>query len=114
MAMQFFLLTLNERITSCSVSYTHLDVYKRQILLTWTEDPTTTITIDWHTAENQSQQLFFREKGKEKWEVESGKTHPFPFSDRFEMCIRDRISTKRFMINSPLKNLARQKPRLIH
>ena len=53
------------------------------IFLTWTEDPTTTISIDWHTAENQSQQLFFREKGKEKWEVESGKTHPFPFSDRF-------------------------------
>lgn len=31
------------------------------IFLTWTEDPTTTISIDWHTAENQSQKLFFRE-----------------------------------------------------
>lgn len=53
------------------------------ILLTWTEDPTTTISIDWHIAENQPQQLFFREKGKEIWKAESSKTHPFPFSDRF-------------------------------
>lgn len=34
------------------------------ILLTWTEDPATTISIDWHTLEEQPEQLHYREKGE--------------------------------------------------
>jgi hypothetical protein len=52
------------------------------VLLTWTEDPATTISIDWHTMETEPQQLFFREKGKTEWRNEKSKTHPFPYSNR--------------------------------
>ncbi len=53
------------------------------ILLTWTEDPTTTISIDWHTLDQQPEQLHYREKGETGWQEEKSSTHPFPFSERF-------------------------------
>jgi acid phosphatase type 7 len=52
------------------------------ILLTWTEDPTTTISIDWHNLDEQPQSLFYREKGQSQWQSKKSKSHPFPFSDR--------------------------------
>jgi acid phosphatase type 7 len=52
------------------------------ILLTWTEDPTTTISIDWHNLDDKSQSLLYKEKGAEEWESKKSKTHSFPFSDR--------------------------------
>lgn len=52
------------------------------ILLTWTKDPTNTMSIDWHTLEKQPQQLYYREKGASEWQRVESRTHPFPFSDR--------------------------------
>lgn len=53
------------------------------VLLTWTEDPTTTISIDWHTEDALPELLSYRKKGDRRWITESSKTHPFPFSERF-------------------------------
>lgn len=53
------------------------------ILLTWTEDPTTTISIDWHTMEEGPERLFYRTEGEEEWKEELSTTIPFPFSDRY-------------------------------
>ncbi|MDX9882670.1 MAG: fibronectin type III domain-containing protein [Prolixibacteraceae bacterium] len=52
------------------------------ILLTWTNDPSTTVCVDWHTLEKQPQSLFYREKGTSEWQNIKSKTYPFPFSDR--------------------------------
>ena len=52
------------------------------ILLTWTEDPTSTISIDWHSKDIQNRHLFYREKGAIDWKRKKSRTHPFPFSDR--------------------------------
>jgi hypothetical protein len=52
------------------------------ILLTWTKDPTTTISIDWHSMDEKAKDLFYREKGAIDWKRKKSKTHPFPFSDR--------------------------------
>ena len=53
------------------------------ILLTWTEDPATTISIDWHTRERQSEKLYYRESGTTDWKNKSSETHIFPFSERY-------------------------------
>jgi acid phosphatase type 7 len=53
------------------------------IFLTWTEDPTTTISIDWHTMQKQDQRLFFRKRNGGEWEDVTSHTFPFPFSNRF-------------------------------
>lgn len=53
------------------------------IFLTWKEDPTTTISIDWHSFHKQDQKLFYREKGSMEWKEVKSQTHHFPFSDRF-------------------------------
>jgi len=52
------------------------------IILTWTEDPTTTISIDWHSMDKKAKDMFYREKGAIDWKRKKSKTHPFPFSDR--------------------------------
>ncbi|WP_228527877.1 purple acid phosphatase family protein [Pararhodonellum marinum] len=54
------------------------------IMLSWKDDPTTTMCLDWHTPESQTQNLFYRLKGSEEWQGQTGETFPFPFSsDRF-------------------------------
>ncbi len=53
------------------------------ILLTWTENPSTTMSIDWHTADNQPASLSYRPEGEEEWKEVAGKVNPFPYSDRF-------------------------------
>ncbi len=54
------------------------------LLLTWEEDPSTTMTIDWHTLpnENRPSVVQFRERGRTTWRQQSGISFPFPFSDR--------------------------------
>ncbi|HZH72496.1 MAG TPA: fibronectin type III domain-containing protein [Mariniphaga sp.] len=52
------------------------------IFLTWTEDPTSTISIDWHNHEKQSEILYYKMEGEDQWKEEQSKIHPFPFSDR--------------------------------
>jgi acid phosphatase type 7 len=53
------------------------------IFLTWQENPTTTMVIDWHTRQKQDQKLYYKEKNAGNWNESISKTHPFPFSDRF-------------------------------
>lgn len=54
------------------------------LLLTWQQDPTTTMTIDWHTpAEPQrASQLEYRQKGADSWQAAEGDARPFPHTDR--------------------------------
>jgi acid phosphatase type 7 len=58
------------------------------ILLTWQRDPTTTMTIDWHstpeTGRPRPPVLLYRELGAEDeaWKEAPGTMHPFPFTDR--------------------------------
>ena len=37
------------------------------VYLTWTEDPTTTMTIQWHTDRGQTQELTYRKVNDQKW-----------------------------------------------
>jgi len=54
------------------------------ILLTWQQDPTTTISIDWHTLpESEAQEtLSYRAKGTTEWKTTQAQSFPFPYSDR--------------------------------
>ena len=52
------------------------------IFLTWTEDPTSTISIDWHNLEKQSEIVYYKMEGEDQWKEEQSQFHPFPFSDR--------------------------------
>jgi hypothetical protein len=51
--------------------------------LTWTEDPTTTMVVDWHLDEVNPTTLFFRRKGTEKWHSFESDVLPYPFSPRY-------------------------------
>ena len=51
--------------------------------LTWTEDPTTTMVVDWHLDEVNPTALYFRRKGTEKWHSFESDVLPYPFSPRY-------------------------------
>jgi acid phosphatase type 7 len=53
------------------------------MILTWQQDPTTTMTIDWHTSENGSMRFIeYKPVMSDTWNRESSSTMPFPFSER--------------------------------
>jgi acid phosphatase type 7 len=56
------------------------------LLLTWQRDPTTTMTIDWHTTEAASEPLQYRPRGVDAtlggWRSAEATRRPFPFTDR--------------------------------
>ncbi len=57
------------------------------LLLTWKNDPTTTMTIDWHTRAGQDYprppSILFRQEGSEgEWSKVPGTFHPFPYTGR--------------------------------
>ena len=53
------------------------------LLLTWQEDPLTTMTIDWNTEEEREALVQYRKHGEDgDWLEESGESFPFPFSER--------------------------------
>ncbi|MCC5930142.1 MAG: fibronectin type III domain-containing protein [Cyclobacteriaceae bacterium] len=54
------------------------------LFLTWQRDPTTTMTIDWHTRpEDQVIKLLqYRELDTKEWKKMTPTSHPFPYSDR--------------------------------
>jgi len=61
------------------------------LILTWQRDPTTTMTIDWHTAAPDADlasapRAMLRYKRADgdsnDWNEANGESHPFPFSDR--------------------------------
>jgi acid phosphatase type 7 len=50
------------------------------LVLTWQQDPTTTMTIDWHAMNTGS--LQYRQQGDTVWIQVEPERHPYPFSDR--------------------------------
>jgi len=55
------------------------------LFLTWQQDPTTTMTIDWHTQPADGERATLvqhRTLGEEAWIDTRGSAHPFPHSDR--------------------------------
>jgi hypothetical protein len=54
------------------------------LLLTWQHDPTSTITIDWHTVpgDRADPVVQFRPAGAGEWRRAEAQAHPFPYSDR--------------------------------
>lgn len=53
------------------------------LYLTWQQDPTSTMTIDWHSINDDvSDQLMYRKQGDEEWDTINGEEHPFPYSNR--------------------------------
>ncbi len=57
------------------------------LMLTWQGDPTTTMTIDWHTVAGEAlprpPSILFREAGSAgEWVKEVGTFHPFPYTRR--------------------------------
>lgn len=53
------------------------------LYLTWQRDPTSTMTVHWHTIEEAKTQLFVRPRGTaEKWRAVSGTSQPLPGSER--------------------------------
>lgn len=53
------------------------------LYLTWQRDPTSTMTVHWHTVEEAKPELFVRPRGSaEKWRAVSGKSQALPGSER--------------------------------
>jgi len=55
------------------------------LFLTWQRDPTTTMTIDWHTEPGQGERdsvVQYTIDGVDGWQEAKGDVRPFPFSDR--------------------------------
>ncbi len=55
------------------------------LYLTWQHDPSTSITIDWHTRQldnNRPRVLQFRKQGEDTWQERPAHFREFPFSDR--------------------------------
>jgi acid phosphatase type 7 len=53
------------------------------LLLTWQRDPTTTMTIDWHTMDRDRRHvLHYRRVGDSRWLEVTPASHPFPFSEQ--------------------------------
>lgn len=50
--------------------------------LTWQEDPTTSMTIDWHSDDKEPASLEIRRKGTIDWASMESDVLPYPFSDR--------------------------------
>lgn len=53
------------------------------LVLTWQQDPTSTMTIDWHTHDHdQVVMLEYKKVGEDEWMSAKGEKSSFPFSDR--------------------------------
>lgn len=53
------------------------------MILSWQQDPLTTMTIDWHTGtDDTNSTLVFREKGGDEWQIVSGGNRDYPYSER--------------------------------
>jgi acid phosphatase type 7 len=55
----------------------------QHIFLTWTDDPTSTMVIDFHSAPEQEATpvLRYRLRGEKKWQKAEGQSFPFPYHD---------------------------------
>lgn len=53
------------------------------IFLTWVDDPTTTMVVDWHADTEQADNaLRYRPEGADEWHTLEADVHPFPSSER--------------------------------
>lgn len=53
------------------------------LYLTWQQDPTTTMTIDWHVIGAPDEtRLEYRKQGETLWQYKTGSNHDFPYSKR--------------------------------
>jgi acid phosphatase type 7 len=54
------------------------------LLLTWQQDPTTTMVIDFHTlaGQNRKSQVEYRSLGSSRWKRANGSSQPFPYAER--------------------------------
>ena len=54
------------------------------LLLTWQRDPATTMTIDWHSLNEDARGnvLQYRAEGAEEWSSAEAAAHPFPYAER--------------------------------
>jgi acid phosphatase type 7 len=53
------------------------------LFLTWQRDPTTTMTVDWHTGDAApGAVLQFRRQGERRWQSRAPQSFPFPHSER--------------------------------
>lgn len=52
------------------------------VYLTWQHDPTTTITIQWHTLGARDDVVEYQRLDERKWHTTLGSHHPLPHSDR--------------------------------
>lgn len=52
------------------------------VMLTWQQDPTTTMVIDWQTEGPGDPALHYRPAGASEWQHATGDSRPFPFTER--------------------------------
>lgn len=52
------------------------------VYLTWQRDPTTTMTIHWHSHGGREDRVEYRRLDDQAWHAASGWHHPMPYSDR--------------------------------
>ena len=52
------------------------------LYLQWQRDPTTTMTVHWHTVGEAQTELYFRKSGETDWRNTSGSARPLVGSDR--------------------------------
>ncbi|WP_236973603.1 fibronectin type III domain-containing protein [Membranihabitans maritimus] len=55
------------------------------LFLTWQQDPTTTMTIDWHVESEETRESVFRYRisgENSAWTLDTASQYPFPFSER--------------------------------
>jgi acid phosphatase type 7 len=63
----------------------HDEVPSRELglVLTWQQDPTSTMTIDWHTPDDgRPAEIEYKKVGGTDWSRKTGEKLPFPYSDR--------------------------------
>lgn len=72
----FFLLSAISSIAKAE------DQFPLGIILTWQQDPTTTMTIDWHTTGSHPSTLEYKKSSAENWSKASGERFDFPYSNR--------------------------------
>lgn len=51
------------------------------IFLTWKEDPTSTMVVDWHSFSKENQVIHYRKEGAREWMELKSQVHVFPFSE---------------------------------
>ncbi len=66
-----------------STDFSAEKVEPETVILTWQQDPTTTMTIDWHTiGPDRVSVVEYMSESETEWQIAEGSSHDFPFSER--------------------------------